>query len=300
MQRRFEGLVRMLALTGFLGNAMGAAEPVPPAVAYLGQKLPGHTPERFAPALLADFPFLGRIAFAPDGRECFFTVGDAFYTSQRMFVTRFVAGTWTPPVPAAFTAGFEAAGEPWFTPDGKRLYFNARLKDSPSRVDIYQVDRIAQGWSSPVRLPAPVNSDANDFCFSQVADGTRFLLSKRSGAPQVHWIRPQATEAELVPAPVLSVGTFEGDPCVPQDGRFLVFYSGRQGGFGRVDLQVTFPDGKGGWLPPRNLGAGFNTAGEEYGATLTTDGNYLFFVRKTMERGDLYWVSTRAIDALRP
>lgn len=282
--------------------AWSGPEELPPSAAYLGQKLPTEIPERFAPAILSAFPFLGRIAFSPDGKECLFTVGDANYATMRLFMTRYAEGAWTPPVVTPFTAGLEHSGEPWFSPDGKRIYFTAMAKDSSCRMDIYCVDRSDLGWGIPIRLPAPINSQAADFCYSQVADGTLYFLSNRSGASQAYRARPQADgslKAELIPAPVLSVGTYEGDPCVPRDGRFLVFYSGRPGGFGMVDLMASFPDGKGEWTKPINLGADFNTAAEEYGATLSPDGKYLFFVRKTMEKGELFWVSTRAIEKRR-
>jgi Tol biopolymer transport system component len=273
-----------------------------PTTAYLGQKPPGEKPERFAPAILAANGFLGRLAFSPDGCECFFTVGDATYSTMRLFLTRSVNGVWTPQVRAPFTEGFEKAGEPFFSPDGNKLYFTAMEKGSPSRMDFWAVERTAQGWGSPTRLPAPLNSDANDFCYSSVLDGTLYFLSNRSGTPQVYRARKQpdqSLKAELIPDPVLSVGTFEGDPCVPPDGRFLVFYSGRPGGFGYVDLYVSFLDGKGEWTRPVNLGPDFNTFFEEYGATLSPDGKYLFFVRHSMEKGEIFWVAVSAIDKLK-
>jgi hypothetical protein len=111
--------------------------------------------------------------------------------------------------------------------------------------------------------------------------------------------RDQAPKVELIPAPVLRVGTYEGDACVAPDGRFMVFYSGRAGGFGAVDLYVCFPDGKGEWTTPVNLGAGFNTTNDEYGPWLSADGKYLFFVRHSQQISDLYWVSISAIEKLR-
>ncbi|MBI2841478.1 MAG: PD40 domain-containing protein [Acidobacteria bacterium] len=280
-----------------------AAGIIPPDAAYFGQNPPGERPERFAPGILSAAPFLERLAFSPDGKECFFTVGTADYSANSLFLTRYENGAWTPQAPAPFTAGFERSGEPFFSPDGKRLYFTAQAKDSGSRMDIWMVDRTAQGWGTPIRLPSPINSNANEFCFSRVQDGTMYFLSNRSGAPQVYRAREQpdqSLQAELVPAPVLSIGTFEGDPCVAPDGRFLVFYSGRAGGFGAVDLYASFPDGRGGWTSPVNLGPGFNTEAEEFGATLSPDGKCLFFVRHSMQKGEIYWVSTTAIDNVRP
>lgn len=274
-----------------------------PSPAYFGQNPPGEKPVRFAPAILAANPFLGRIAFSPDGLECFFTVGDATYTTMRLFQSRCVNGIWTPQVQAPFSVGFEKAGEPFFSPDGNRLYFTAKEKASATRMDFWTVARSGQGWGTPTRLGAPLNSGANDFCYSSVSDGTTYFLSNRSGSPQVYRARPrpdQPLTAELIPAPVLSPGTFEGDPCVPPDGRFLVFYSGRPGGFGYLDLYASFPDGKGEWTPPVNLGARFNTAAEEYGATLSSDGKYLFFVRHTQQQGELYWVAVSALDTFKP
>jgi Tol biopolymer transport system component len=197
---------------------------------------------------------------------------------------------------------FEKAGEPFFTPDGKRLYFAALAKGSRSGKDLWSVDRAERGWGSPTRLAAPLNSDANEFHFLRVPDGTTYFGSNRTGSPQIYRARPtrdEAPKAELIPAPVLSVGTYEGDVCVAPDGRFMVFYSGRAGGFGAVDLYACFPDGAGGWTKPVNLGAEFNTDADEYGAWLSPDGKYLFFVRHDLQKSEIYWVSTRAIERLR-
>lgn len=272
---------------------------VPPEAAYLGQKPPGETPERFAPGILAANPFLGPLAFSPDGTECFFTVDDAGYTTESLYVTRYVNGAWTPQVLAPFVAGFDKSLEAYFSPDGNRLYFTAQAKGSASRMDLWMVDRTEQGWGTPVRLPAPINSDANEFHFSKGPDGTSYFLSNRSGAPQIYRARQYADgtfQVELIPAPFLSIGTYDGDPSIAADGSYLVFHSARAGGFGAVDLHVSFADGKGEWTKPINLGADFNTAVDEYGAMLSPDGKYLFFVRHSPKKGELFWVSTRAIE----
>ncbi len=284
------------------GGASAAAGTIPRDAFYLGQKPPGEKPERFTPDLLSSIPFLGIVAFAPRGGECFITVDDASYSTQKLLTSRYLDGAWTAPEPAAFSTGFEKAAEPFYSADGKRLTFTAQAKDSKTGMDFWTVDRSCRGWGSPVRLPSPINSDANEFHFCRVLDGTTYFLSNRSGSAQVYRARQKrgaAPEVELVPAPVLSVGTYDGDPCVAPDGRFLVFHSGRAGGFGAVDLYVSFPDGKGEWTPPVNLGADFNTADDEYGAWLSPDGKYLFFVRHSPQSGELYWVSISAIEKLR-
>lgn len=273
----------------------GEASPAP----YFGQKLPGGTPERFAPPILAGFPFLGRIAFAPDGLACFFTVSDATWSSQKLMITRFEKGTWMPPEPAPFTADFDRVGEPFFSADGTTLTFNGSRKDSPTGADFWRVTRTAQGWSAPVRLAEAFQSKAHDLCFTQTSDGTSYFLSRRLGLPQLFRVRPGAEAADLLPAPITAEGVPNGDPCVAPDGRFLVFFSFRPGGFGSGDLFTTFPDGKGGWTEPVNLGPDFNTAGSEYGPSLSPDAKVLFFVRHTREKAELFWVASSALERFR-
>ena len=289
---------QLLAMDG----RRGAAGNLPAGAAYLGQTPPGETPALFAPGSLSASRYLGRLAFSPDGLECFFTADDATYSTMSLLVTRFANDAWEAPAPAPFTSGFEKSGEPFFSRDGKKLTFTAQARGTASRMDFWTVERAGGSWGTPVRLPSPINSDANDFCFSQVQDGTIYFLSNRSGSPQVYRALQspdKAYQVELIPAPVLSVGTYEEDPCVPPDGRFLVFSSGRAGGLGGVDLYASFADGKGGWTSPVPLGAGFNTDADEYGATLSPDGKYLFFVRHSALKGEIYWASTRAIEKLR-
>jgi Tol biopolymer transport system component len=294
-------LVALLCASPFLAADAQRAPVgrVPLAAAYLGQTPPGETPELFAPGVLSANRFLGPLAFSPDGTECFFTVDDAGYTTQSLYVSRYVNGVWTPQELAPFVAGFEKSAEAYFSPDGNRLYFTAQASGSGSRMDLWMVDRSGQGWGTPVRLPSPINSDANEFHFSRGPDGTIYFLSNRSGTPQVYRARQSADgtfRVELIPAPFLSVGTYDGDPSIAPDGSFLVFHSARAGGFGAVDLHVSFADGRGEWTRPINLGADFNTAADEYGAMLSPDGKYLFFVRHSLEKGELFWVSTRAIE----
>ena len=87
----------------------------------------------------------------------------------------------------------------------------------------------------------------------------------------------------------------QSDPMISPDGKYLIFTSTRPGGAGGGDLYVTFADGKGGWSAPDNLNQfipGTNTGDFEYGASLSSDERYLFFVRLSpkAQTCHVYWV----------
>jgi hypothetical protein len=61
---------------------------------------------------------------------------------------------------------------------------------------------------------------------------------------------------------------------------------------------VSFKDSTDTWQTPINLGPEFNTSSDEYGAHLSSDGQYLFFTRHTAEGNRIYWVAISAIEGL--
>ncbi len=270
---------------------------------YLGQPLPGETPVLFAPEVLkAVSPWVSGIAFSKDGAECFLHVGDANYSGMSMYYSKCVNGVWMPLVEPAFLAGFTSSGEPLFSQDGRTLTFTA--KKGTRSTDLWTVSRTTSGWGNPVAMPAPINTDTNEFRGSFASDGTFYFGSERvsPGINQVFKARKNASQAwvaEQLGGPINAL-SYDGDPCIAPDGRFLVTYAGRVGGYGRVDLYVTFSDGKGGWGTPVNLGPKFNSPDDEFGACLSQDGKHMFFNRHTAEGDKLYWVAVTAIDKLRP
>jgi len=282
--------------------ALRAGDPATPGTC-LGQPLPGEVAEVFAPALLAGRPHLGRIAFAPDGSECWVGTSNADWSGGRLHMSRCLKGVWSPLETPIFAALFEKTGEPLFSRDGRRLYFTGTLKGSRTGVDLWWVERRGDGWTAPVRMPAPVNSEADEFGPCLGPDGTLYFLSSRAGGYRIFQAREGARgtfEVSQVAETLQGSAFPNGDPCVAPDGRFMVFLSMRPGGKGGGDLHVSFADGRGGWTAPALLESGINTAANEYGPTLSPDGQQLFFVRHTREKAVLCWVSVKAIDRMRP
>jgi Tol biopolymer transport system component len=266
---------------------------------YFGQNPPGRTPELFAPGILS-LPdrMEARLAFSPDGNECFFTSPVDFkFSKVQMYYTKRINNVWTPQVLAPFFPGYSCR-QPFFSADGNKLYFSSN-KNGAS--DIWVVERTSQGWGTPQVLPPPINSASGAGEYSQTTDGTAYFESNRPGSLgtcdvwRARSPRPvQPLQVENLGAPINS-GTHDGDPFIAPDGKYLIFASYRPGGCGNADLYVSFSNKNGGWTEPVNLNQycpGVNTGAIEYGASLSPDERYLFYAHLDPDarQCDVYWV----------
>ena len=301
------GLARLLVLTApafsvSCGPRTAAISPVAqraPAP-YFGQAVPGETPVPFAAEMLDSLgAFVEATAFSPDGRQFFASVGAADYSTAALYHSRFVNGAWTNFVRAPFTTGFAYANEPVPLADGTSLTFTGMK--AGGTLDLWTVGHTAHGWGTPVALPSPVNTGQREYRGSYTSDGTLYFGSNRTGTMQIYKANRSADltwTVEMLGAPV-NTNRFEGDPCIAPDGRFLIFYSGRDGR--SSDLYVSFRADSGEWGSPVNLGPTFNSpAADEYGAHLSSDGKYLFYTRHTARGNRIYWVDTSVLDRLNP
>lgn len=265
--------------------------------AYFGQARPGETPVPFASEILGSVsPWVEATAFSPDGSHFFLAVGSADYSSAKLYYSKVVGDIWSPFAAAPFASDFTYANEPVFASDGSTVTFAG--KKAAGSVDLWTVRLTDRGWDTPAPLPSPINSDGKDHRGSTTANGSRYFGSNRSGMMQIYSAHEDAggkLVAELLGAPV-NTQSYEGDPCVAPDGRFLIFYSARDGR--SADLYVSFRDGRGGWGAPIHLDATFNSPDDEYGAHLSADGRLLFFTRHTAKGNSIYWVAASAIEKL--
>jgi predicted alpha/beta superfamily hydrolase/Tol biopolymer transport system component len=266
---------------------------------YFGQTLPGETPVLFAPEVLQSVSvWVEATAFSPDGSLFFLAVGDSAYSSAKLYYSKCVNNVWTPFSEPTFLSGFTFSHEPVFSADGTTLTFTG--KKGTGTLDLWTVRYTAQGWDTPVAMRSPINSNAKEYRGSYMADATLLFGSSRSGMMQIYKANNDTSRVpavELV-GPPISTKSYEGDPCIASDGRFLIFYSARDGK--SSDLYVSFREAKGAWGTPINLGDKFNSSSDEYGAHLSTDTKYLFFTRHTSTGNSIYWVASSAIEKLNP
>ncbi|MEO0616359.1 MAG: polysaccharide deacetylase family protein [Pseudomonadota bacterium] len=282
----------LLVERGLVGLAPGA---------YLDQPVPGVTPEKFAPGLVSlKRRFEYGQTFSADGRELYFGVAMAGGRGE-FYGMRHTREGWTDPE-LVLTHPVHSYSDPFLSRDRTRLYFiSTGLQDGgPNDVthDIGYVRRTRDGWSDPVYLEAPVQTDADEYFVSFTNDGTLVFSSNRwEGDFDIYTASPDgagfASPVRLEGA--ANTRAYEGDPFIAPDGSYVLFSSTRRSGAGSSDIYVSFRGDDGRWSKAVALGNGVNTSGKEFCPFVTRDGRFLFYTSNQ----DLFWVDAAVIDLAR-
>lgn len=297
-------------ICGMLGGlcaavlALSGCKSTSTAIQYPDPGVPGLTPKVFASGSIS-LPgrFEQNITMSGDGKDYYYGTADAReWRYETILHTRVMPGgkTLTDTVPFVRNFRFEREkfiGEPFLSPDGRKLFFVADLPP-----DIWMSEKKEDGtWNAAVKLDAPVNSYAGEWNPTLSARGTMYFASTRTDSGKV------APDGKIYRAPLVNgkYGTAEpltglinredaGDPCISPDESFLVFSSWRKGGYGGTDLYLSRRGANGDWSQPVNLGPTINTPFEEVGPRISADGKYLFFHRRdkwqNATSSDIYWV----------
>lgn len=268
---------------------------------YLGQKLPGMTPEIFAPGIVSKEGYQGRLFIAPDGSEIVYFEREPVNGKTHIISLQNEGGVWSSPTVLPFSEDY-INDEPSLSPDGKRLFFVSNRPrsgrgEAEKLPDIWMVEKAAGKWSEPINLGDPVNRldivvqpfyavDDKFYFGGQAADGSSrgIYVSRYAGG--------RFSEPEMLDGRIFGVVS---GPCVSPDSRTMIVHSRKDGGFGSWDLYASVRDAAGNWGELVNLGDAINTEADEGGASFSPDGKFLFFSRN----GDIYWVSSRIIEELR-
>jgi hypothetical protein len=171
------------------------------------------------------------------------------------------------------------------------------------------------GWEAPVNLGPDVNTAASEFSpdYVQSAD---FYLENAGNAPAnvaaLYFSRgPDVNSQDIYTAPLtrdgstvgpavlvneLNSATNDAAPTVRTDGREILFWSPRAGGFGSGDIWVsTRPTVHEPWSTPENVGPPVNTGFNDVRPSLSHSGRTLLFDsnRPGGEGDQDIWMSTR-------
>jgi hypothetical protein len=131
-------------------------------------------------------------------------------------------------------------------------------------------------WSAPVNLGPAINSAFGDQGPAISKDGLSLYITSNRPAGLGGfdmYVSQRASVDDLWGSPVnlgptVNTAFDEGDPAFSRDGHLMFFQSGRPGGFGGVDLWVSYREHTHDdfdWQPAVNLGADANSADDDQG-----------------------------------
>jgi Tol biopolymer transport system component len=241
-------------------------------------------------------------------------------------------GVWSKPAVMPFSGRYKDA-DPTISYDGGTLFFiSARplpgADISENDWNIWEVKRTDTGWGEPEPISDSVNSSATEIHPSVAADGSLYFSSSREGGFGGGDIYRSEYKNGRYLSPVnlgerINTKYGEGDIFIAPDESYIIFSSGRPGGYGDGDLYISYRFKDGTWSKSINMGGKINSAFMEYCPGVSPEGKYLFFTsyRKpnidyrskplTYEKikriyrnhkngfGDIYWVSAEVIENLK-
>lgn len=256
-----------------------------------GAQTKAAVPTVFAPGVISRAPHEAAPAFTPDGRIVFFQRGNP--SESTILVSHREDGRWSMPTIASFSGKWNDM-EPGMAPDGSYLVFISSRPIIPGGEpidgffngkhfpgqggNIWRVDRTADGWGKPHRLPDAINSGTSIFAPSVARDGSLYFMHPDKDTGHFRLFRAQWRNGHyLKPAPLpFSTGaTTDVDPAVDPDERFLVFGSGRKPA-ADMDLFIVFHTDNG-WGTPIHLGTTVNSPGSDAESRLSPDEKWLYF-----------------------
>ncbi len=272
---------------------------------WLGQKPPGEKPEVFALGIVSSVWGLHTsVTFSPDGSMALWAPMVRFpgqiYSTGIIYQSTRQGGRWTAPEPAPFSGRYDD-DVPFFSPDGKRLYFisgrTLPVEGNPGKEAIWYVERQEDGWSEAKALPWIVNKSEMHWQFSVDRSGDIYFGSGMAGGLGrgdiycAKFSEGRYLEPENLGSPVSSAAE-EATPCVTPDGRTLIFMRD-------FDLVVSFKKEVGEWTEPVSLGPMVNSPSLDLCPLLSPDGKCLFFMSQRGSDNQVWWVDAAIIDKLR-
>jgi len=272
---------------------------------YLGQKPPGMTPEIFAPGIVSDENRVyANVTFNPELAEVAWTLNTSDTTLNHggIIISKFENGSWSMPKEVRFLSKEYDHRSPFYSLDGKRLYFQAYLRSNrgwDQMEKFYFVEKTDAGWSNPVLLDSLFNRYAVHWQFSLDKQNNLFFGGDLRGKENTGGIYFSKFDNGKYQEPfllfenrILDEAVF--GPGISPNGDYIIFARIHPRGSTNpriFSLYISFRKGVNNWTPPRELGEKLGMDCNQ--PRIGPDGKYIFYVTN---EGLSYWVSAKIIE----
>lgn len=253
-----------------------------PVGPYLGQKLPGLTPEVFAPGIVSTERHEWGGFFTPDMTEFYFARKNKKSGKESRLVFKYENNRWLeePGV----------AGD--LSSDGKTMFY---LNQYRERTDDRWSELKSLGSAfEDIEIMRLTTSSKSTYVFDEFP---------RDGKGNLRYSRLINGEREAPKSFSKEINTGKNNvhPFIAPDESYILWDSERDGGYGGSDIYISFRQEDGSWGTAINLGDKINTSTSQRGGYVTPDGKYLFFNSPASPgKGDIFWVDAQIIETLRP
>ncbi len=273
-------------------------------------------PKLFAPDILTE-QVEASVTLSPNEQELFFARKDSFFAMGRKntiyYSRKLKYGSWSKPHVAPFSGQYSDTN-PFITPDGKRLFFTSnrptQLGVEKKDRDIWYVEKTDSGWSQPIHLEMPINSNESEYSPTLDEEGNLYFGSYRkgghgSGDLWVSYFKNGQYQAPENLSNAVNAPDGEWGSCIDPKGQFIIWESsGREEGITPSgDLYISFKK-EGKWQPAQHLSL-LNSGGSDL--TPKIHGDYLYFasnrhkdfmIQINNNNVDLYRISLEEVFAL--
>ncbi len=275
---------------------------------YLGQTPPGLTAKKFNNGVLVGDKRSFNVSFSPDGKELFFSyykgTPERPHPEYEIKTFKQVNNIWYGPEVASFS-GIYSDVDITFSPYGKYLFFaSERPHPKSAGLDIYYLEKKADGWSQPIFAGTEVNTVHGEVMPCLSAKGNLFFRSGRPGGfggadiYKAEWLNGQFTNVTNL-GPGVNTEYGETDPIIAQDESYIVYDTVRPEHDNIPQIYVAFKLDDDSWSKGVSLGEAVNKKEGTSAPTLSPDGKYLFFKHRQGNDRGIHWISTEIIENLK-
>lgn len=247
--------------------------------------------EIIAPDIISTGLYERDLAISPDGNEIMYTLGNYDQSLRCLVQLKKEGDTWGEKQIVKFSGRYNDI-EPFFTVDGKQLYF---ASDRPMNADTTRADyniwvsnRVENIWSKPQPLDTIINTKGDEFYPSLSKYGNLFFTATRTDGIGredifISKITNGTFEQPVVLDSTINTTTFEFNAYINPDENLLIFSSfGREDGLGGGDLYYSKKNINGQWTASQNLGTEVNSDKLDFCPFIDyANGNFYFSSTKT-------------------